>query len=626
MPDTLFEKCCRFMSRHFSWISRRINLEWDLELEEAVEFTRLDVKPQEVVTSAWSTALLSIASFTMLSLLMFFFGYDPLPWLLIGFILAAFSAYYLPFYPKRLARLRKLQAMGYAPEIVAYLIIPLKQNPNLENAVKFAAEYGGGQMAEDLKRILWDVWAGKYRSVGEALPVLGRKWGEDVRGFEDAMYAIRTSQIEKSESRRLDTLDRALEAILQGVQKRFEEFINYLRLPTMVLFAGGALLPLIVIILLPIVSFMGLEFGTPLNLFMGLMMLVFSIFLYSEYILGKRPSAFTPLKIPDGYPGLPSPGKMILFGGARSVWKISLCVASAISLLSIPYLIGVSNPITDGLSTLPIVAGISVGLWLYLLGTALPKKEVWYSLKKTEDDVIEAAFQLGNRLITGMSAEEAFIKVADMMSPPAEDACRSKASGIFEIAVRNIRYLNMGLEDSIFSREKGALRDICSGMVKSIFRVFTITMKKSIKAASEAIIVAANHIREIRRVENALKNKISYTNSMIKVTAVVINPIICALVVYIAEVFRNTLANTKTSMGQYGLEFGTGVMLKESTTTPEILQLITGIYMISTLLVLIRYVSILEGGDSIPLRLEIAKGIPVALSIFITTLAVTKLL
>ena len=624
MPELLFEKGCRFMNRHLSRVFRNINLEWDQELEDAIEFTKLGVRPIEVITSAWAAALLSIVLFSILSLLIFFLGHDPLPWLLFGFIMAVFLAHYISIYPKRLARSKRIKALGHAPEIVAYLIIPLKQNPNLESAVRFAAEHGEGQMADDLRKALWDVWAGKYRSVGEALPVLGHKWGRDMKGLEDAMYAIRTSQIERSESRRHNTLDRALELILQSVQKKFEEFINYLRLPTVVLFAGGTLFPLVIVILLPIVSFIGMEIGTQENMFIGLMAMVLIIFLFSDYILSKRPTAFTPINIPDRYPGLPSPGKMILFGKEGSAWKISLGVALAISLLSVPYFLGISNFISDKLTTMPIVIGICVGLWLYLRGTSIPKKEVRDSLKKTEEDTIEAAFQLGNRLITGMSAEEAFIRVANMMSTK-EATSKSKVSEILERVIRNIRYLNMNLEDSLFDRERGALKDACSGMVNSIFRVFTITMRKSIRAASEALIVAANHIREIRRVENALKDKLQYTTSMIRVTAIIINPIICALAVYIAEVFRNTIASTRTSMGHYGLEFNTGIMLREPSTTPEMLQLITGIYMISLLFVLIRYVSILECGDDPVLhRLEIARGIPIALSIFVITLLATK--
>jgi len=75
MPELLFEKGCRFMNRYLSWVFKAINLEWDPDLEEAIEFTKLDVKPLEVVTFAWATALLSIVFFSILSLLIFFLGY-----------------------------------------------------------------------------------------------------------------------------------------------------------------------------------------------------------------------------------------------------------------------------------------------------------------------------------------------------------------------------------------------------------------------------------------------------------------------------------------------------------------------------------------------------------------------
>lgn len=600
-----------------------VKLEWGSELEEAVEYTKLGATPFEVVVCAWTTALLTIVISSLISLILYLMGYNPLPMLLAGFILAALLAYYLSEYPKILTKNSKIKSLSHAPEIVAYMIIPLKQNPNLEDAVKFAAEHGEGRMADDLRKTLWAVWAGEYRSIEEALPVLGYRWGEDIKGFEDAMYAIRTSQIEKSETRRLNTLDRALDTILQSVQKKFEEFINYLRIPTMIMFAGGALFPLVIIILLPLVSFMGMDFGSPGNLFIILMSIVLGVFLFSEHTLSRRPAAFSPASIPDNYTDLTSAGKMRVFGGEGSVWKISVGVGAAISMLSIPYLVGASFPVTDMLNTLPIIIGTGCGLWLYMLGTSLPKTRVRDYLKRMEDDTIEAAFQLGNRLITGMSAEEAFVRVADMMSSSGE---KSPISSILERAIRNIRYLNMGLEDSLFDGKKGALKEISSGMVRSVFRVFTTTMRKSVLSASEALIVAANHIRQIRGVEDSLRDKISYTTSMIKATALLINPVICALAVYLAEVFRETMNNTKSIMGGE-VGFNAALMLREPTTSPEVLQLITGLYMILLLVVLMRYVSVLEcGDDPVAHRLGIARGVPVALSAFILTLLASRLL
>ncbi|MCK4491941.1 MAG: hypothetical protein KAU03_04910, partial [Candidatus Altiarchaeales archaeon] len=216
-----FEKLCTSMNKHFSWMLKGLTVEWDKDLENAVTFTRLKVDAREIISTAWICALWVILATLLLSGTMIYYGGDFITPLVAGLILALLILYYIPLYPKRLASSKKMKAVGGAPEIVAYMIIPLKQNPNLEEAVKFAAEHGEGEMADDLKRALKDVWAGGYTGIGEALPVLGRKWGGEIKGFEDAMYAIRTSQIEKSETRRLNTLDRALESILDSIQKKF---------------------------------------------------------------------------------------------------------------------------------------------------------------------------------------------------------------------------------------------------------------------------------------------------------------------------------------------------------------------------------------------------------------------
>ncbi len=623
--EPVFGRICRFVSKHTSWMLQGINLEADPKLGKAIEYAKLEVEPSDVVACAWACALMIVFFSLGVSLVLFYVGVNPFPFLLAGFILAAGLAHSILNYPKRQANQRRIKSLGHAPEMVAYLIIPLKQNPNLENAARFAAEQGEGQMAEDLRKVLWEVWAGNYRSVGEALPVLGYLWGENMAGIEDAMYAIRTSQIEKSETRRLNTLDRALDLILESMQKMFKEFINYLRLPTMILFAGGALFPLVIIILLPLVSFMGMDFGTPINLFIGLMAIVLGVFLFSEYILERRPAAFSSICVPDDYPGLPSPGKIRVRGVEGSAWKISVSVSAAVSILSLPYLLGFSHNITDSLNTLPIIVGMGAGIWVYMRGTALPKKEIMDRMRRMEDETIEAAFHLGNRLVAGMSAEEAFVKVADMMSNQESGKETSGISGVFDRSIRNIRYLNMDLEDSLFDEDKGALKGVYSGMVNSVFRVFAITMKKSILTASEALMVAANHIKQIRQVESSLRDNLAYTTSMIKATALLINPMICALAVYISGIFRDIIENTRSVTENSELGFNTGLMFEEATLTPEILQLITGVYMILIMVVLIRYVSVLESGDNqVTHKLEIARGIPVALAAFIGIIFVSR--
>jgi hypothetical protein len=76
-----------------------------------------------------------------------------------------------------------------------------------------------------------------------------------------------------------------------------------------------------------------------------------------------------------------------------------------------------------------------------------------------------------------------------------------------------------------------------------------------------------------------------------------------------------------------GADFGAGMILREPTTSPEMLQLIAGTYMLALLFVLVRYVTVLEHGDDVvSYRLQVAKNIPIALSAFIGVIFISRLL
>ncbi len=615
MEKSLYEKTIKLLAKKTELLHKKINLEWDKELEEAIEFNRMQVSAREVTAAAWITGFIFLALTGVTAIL--YLETNPLIILLMGSMLSLLALYYIPEYPRITASTRRIKAIGRAPEIIAYLIIPLKQNPNLEDAVKFAAENSGGELALDLKKALWGVWSGKNNNIGESLPLLGYRWSKNIKGFQDALYAIRTSQIEKTESRRLNTLDRALDSVLKGIQESFKEFIEYLRFPTMVMFAGGAILPLVVVIMIPLVSFMGSGIGTPLNLSLLLLTILAFMYLYSEHTLRNRPASFPVMEIPDSHPLLPPKGKMMVLGRSISVKKTTLWVTFLLSSLSTPYLLGLRHwPLYD-LTTLPIVAGLSLGSIIYSGGRSLHKKKIRDSIQETEREVLEATFQLGNRLFSGMSAEDAMIKVAEMLPENP-----SGASGIYRKAVQNIRYLNTDIEGAFFNERIGALREIYSSMINTLLRIMVTSMKKSINSASESLITAANHIREIQKMESNLKNKISYTSSMMKITAVFISPAICALTVYIAKVFQKTSSITSSIQDSTFRTF----LIREQPTSPEILQLIVGLYMVFLLHILIHYTTILEhGDDSVVVQYEISRSLPIALAMFLGIISASNI-
>lgn len=610
-----YAKTAREVAAKTRFLQKYLNLEWNRKLEKDIRFTRLKVNAEEVTLFAWFSTLFTITLSLLLSILTSMFtDFNPLLVVTFGLTISLFILYYLTEYPSILASKKRTGTLGQAPEVVAYLIIPLKQNPNLESAVEFAATYSEGELSREFKRILWENYTGKYKSIGQALPSLAGKYKNQLPGFQDALYCIRASQLEKSESRRLDYLDKALDSVLCGIRESFRQFIEYLRLPTMILFAAGAILPLVVIIMLPLASFLGADIGTPVNITLMLAFILLATFLFSQYTLTKRPAAFPIRDIPDEHPDLPKKGKMHFMGREIPVKEASLWCFFLPSLFSIPYLVGWNHWLATTLNTLPLVIGFSAGLFVYLAGTSYHKKKIRDKIKKEEKQILQAAHQLGNRLLSGMAAEEALIKVAGMIEDEENGACR-----IMKDAVRNIRYMNANLEDAFFDEKIGALRNTYSAMITSLFQVFVNSMKKSIRSSSESLLTAANHIQEIHKVEENLKNKLSYTTSMMKVTALAITPGICGLTVYISKVFEKTTEATEnlSTMGMH---------MDKIPTSPEILQLLVGVYMILLLVVLIRFTTILERGDDrVQVDFEIAQKIPIALSIYLGVLFISQI-
>ena len=108
-------------------------------------------------------------------------------------LVAVIATYYVQNYPLNAAKVEEMRALTYIPEIIGYMTMSMKLSPNLEKAVEFAAEHGRGKVADDFKKILWDVQLGIYLTVSEALDELAYKWGKFSEEFKQGLMMIRAS-------------------------------------------------------------------------------------------------------------------------------------------------------------------------------------------------------------------------------------------------------------------------------------------------------------------------------------------------------------------------------------------------------------------------------------------------
>jgi len=345
-----FVLLCKSISKRFPSLGR--GAKFSKETEEAVLFLGWDLGPEEFAAAGKFVLFAAIIAGAIASVLVYlsplkgivamFAGavelvpvFTLLPFIVIGFIATTI----FQKYPMGAADSEKTRALTYVPEIVGYMIMSMKLVPNLEKAVEFSAEHGRGKIAEDFKRIIWDLQLGVYNTLSEALDALAYRWGKYSEEFKQALMKIRASVLENTEAKRYLLLDSTMVSILDSIKNKMEQYARELSQPSVLLFYVGVLLPLILIIVLPVGSaFTGQAMATPailLSIYNVIIPIV--TFIFARDVIGRRPPTQDVPKIPDDYPGLPRKNTAIF--GKRMIDIRMMVILIAVAGIAVSVLV-----------------------------------------------------------------------------------------------------------------------------------------------------------------------------------------------------------------------------------------------------------------------------------------------
>jgi len=495
------------------------------------------------------------------------------------------SFYYLKF-PQKAVEQQKIQSLAFVPEIVNYLAMSLRLSPNLERAVAFAAEHGRGKIAEDLKKIVWDVQIGRFLSVEEALDDLAYKWGGYNEDFKHALMLIRASVLEPSQAEREEMLEKATVDVLEGTREKMDLYARKLHQPTVYLYYFGILLPLLLAIILPIGGGLsGQSLAKPEYLFLAYNILIpIGVYLFGQNILAGRPPTYAPPDIPKNFPGVKKRDSLKVFG----VIALLLCAwlgyvtdqgetQAWINSIVIP-LNGFLNSASGGLFSIPGVdpnegvkiAGTLGGIPAYLSPearveeiTKLPHLKVFYD---------ELQVFVGNFTIFGLligfsllfyfwvSAEYADSKrVQDEIramegefkdalyvlasrlgeNKPIEEALRSAvqflpksviAKTVFKRVLDNITTMGMSLDAAIFDETFGALRMLPSRVIKSGMQFLVYSVELGVNVAAKSLISLSLQLRNSAKIDEALKKLLEDVTSVLRTMSTFVAPVVLAVV------------------------------------------------------------------------------------------------
>lgn len=609
---SLYEKICKFSEKTLPF---KPDAKTEPLLQEAINVCHLETTP----TGVYSASLLLPLATVFSAVILFFL----LPTLLGGsgnlffvmFFLFGALAMMIPLQklPMMLAKSWRMKASNQMVLAIFYVVTYMRHTSNLELAINFAAEHLGPPLALDMRKVVWDVETEKFASVKESLSAYLETWRKHNIEFVESMHLIQSSLYESSNDRRLNTLDKSLDVMLNETFEKMLHYAHNLKGPLTTLNMLGVVLPILTLVILPlVVSFMDGFRWWHLFAMYNIALPIMVLYL-GKNILSSRPGGSGDGDITAKHPELKKLKKVSFKFGKNELFVNPLYFSLAIlvvflfigfmpliwsSLGMVDY--GVVTNDRGGLSVVPLYDGVQeqfgavkykflsyrdrldpvtkaptgekvgpYGVGAVLLGLLVPLGiglaiGMYYKLKsknliaiRNQSKALElefssALFQLGNRIGDGIPAEMAFGKVASEM----EDSISGK---FFNLVNINITRLGMNVEKAIFDKHKGALMYYPSDLIESAMKVLVESSKKGPIVASQALINVAEYIKQMHRVDEKLKDLLGDTVSSMNSQVLFLTPVISGIVVGITSMITKILGKLTESMNAMSTE-GAGAM------------------------------------------------------------------
>lgn len=636
---TFYERMCVAFG---NFLHVRVAPDEHRKLQESITTAHLDVTPDQAIGFGTLLAVLLLAAGLVLGGASYAFGvlgdYVFVMFLfMVGGVLLIKPLTRLPLY---FAQRWRLAASNQMVLCILYLVIYMRHTSNLEHAIKFAGEHIGMPLSLDFKKVLWDVETGNFVTIKESLEHYLAGWKTYNLEFVEAMHLIEGSLFETQETKRIDTLEKALQVILDGTYERMLHYAHNLKSPITILHMLGVILPILGLVIFPLVgSFLGGLVKWYHLAFLYNLLLPLLVFFLGTQLLSARPTGYghstssafrSPSTQMDKQPG-----------ASPAFW--GLVVGGVVVLFSfLPFFLHWVAPHYDaeflGQSFLDYKDGAGpYGFWALIISLLLPlglaagfglyfllktKKNLEFT-KRTdllEKDFSGGLFQLGNRIGSGVPAEQAFGNVArTLQGTPTGD--------LFQLIDTNIRSGGMSIKQAIFDSKTGAILYYPSSLIQSTMKVLVESAKKGPAIASRSLITISQYTDRIKQVNERLKDLMADVLSSMTSQITFLTPIIAGIVVGVGSMvvtIINILSEQFKTVGleEGGFTGGVGALASILNITDVIpgyqFQAVVGIYVVElTILLTLLGTSIERGVDDVTSQYRIGKNLFTSVGLYV---------
>lgn len=603
------------------------------EIKKHLDFAHLSIEPWQAITLSVMCFLSVFFIGLLLSISFFLVGENfPTLFFVLMLVVSIFLFYFMQGYPARIANKWRLKASSQMVPAILYIVVYMRHTPNLEKAIAFAAQHLEYPLSLDFKKVFYNVEVGRYSTIKESLDNYLEKWRGYANEFIESFHLIESSLFEPEESRRISTLEKSLQVVLDGVYEKMLKFSHGVRSPLTNVYMLGVVLPTLGLALIPLASAMIGGMFSYVHVFVLFNMIIpFMVFYLTDKVLMLRPgghgeSSFLernplyprfinkkvytkafifvfPLLILSllplifGYTGFPE-----LVGIERdfSFESIGLSFMGGSFFGFVDSSTGVKGPFGVGALFLGMLFPLSVALF-FSISYKERTKELILEREKTKELELEfnnSLFQLGNRLGNGVPPELVFGKVA-------ESNKGLRTGDFFKRVNYNIQQMGMSVEKAIFDKNRGSIRFYPSQLIATSMRVLIESSKKGLKIAAISLMSISEYVKNIDKISIRLRDMLAEVVSDMKSNMTFLAPLLSGVVVGLAAMITNILGKLDVG-GLEGLEeSGLGnldsiltIFDYQAMIPPYFLQISVGIYLIQMIFILTStLVSIDSGND-----------------------------
>jgi Flp pilus assembly protein TadB len=417
--------------------------------------------------------------------------------------------------------------------LLLLLAIKLRQNPNVEQAILFAAKNINLPLKLDLLRLLRDVYNRKYISASEALIEYSRSWEKNAKFFYIGVMLILSALYDPDKDRRNFQIDKSIEEALEELVNELYEFSREIRSTINLVSMLGITLPVMLLTIFPLASiFLGNIFS-PFVLFILFDILIpFIAFFSINYAISSRMISifseddiylFYYLKRKD------LTNKLISIASGFSVGILLFFIIFFV-IYQYLYKFDVLGVLLSEFFVL--LMGLSISLMAFTYYSHY--KDLYKSLEKIEMDLPPFLLSLSSALNEGYPLEKAMIHVYS----------KYKGGPIGDFISKIYQNLRMGLSfyDSIFDIRYGALSKIPSSKLRSTMELLYEASSQSPTEASVITGIIAKYFLLISKVKERIKDLVaedlSQLKSLLRILAPIILGIVSAVGVMVIEILH----------------------------------------------------------------------------------------